>query len=392
MSQHLDPVILQKLQAFARRRRSLIILRGVFAAVAMLVATMLAVAAVDFLIPLLADWVRWVLSAVAYTAVVGIVWRQCLQQLLHAPDERQIARLVEHAEPKLQEDLLSAVELGRTQGDVFDSDQFRGLLQTDISARMQGLEMASLLPMALIKRYIGVTAAILAVVLVLILASQHRFKTLFLRALMPGANLETVSSTQFFIVKPKPGDQTVAQGDAVELVIELRGETAKTVKLETQGTMRGRRVAEMKPLGKNQFSAAIQVGRENVRYRMQAGDGRTRLFELILLPCLPLVQLHHLHHLRQPHVIARMGAQFDQLIRARDQVLLRFQQLDRGQKIGRRTQLIFRAELVLKRGLCRHQMHAIAARTRHRHARHHLPVRQRLQRNLDLLFAQIHPQ
>ena len=246
----------------------------------MLVATMLAVAAVDFLIPLLADWVRWVLSAVAYTAVVGIVWRQCLQQLLHAPDERQIARLVEHAEPKLREDLLSAVELGRTQGDVFDSDQFRGLLQTDISARMQGLKMTSLLPMALIKRYIGVTAAIMAVVLVLILASQHRFKTLFLRALMPGANLETVSSTQFFIVKPKPGDQTVAQGDAVELVIELRGETAKTVKLETQGTMRGRRVAEMKPLGKNQFSAAIQVGRENVRYRMQAGDGRTRFYEL----------------------------------------------------------------------------------------------------------------
>ena len=126
MSSLLDPVILQKLQAFARRRRSLIILRGVFAAVAMLVGTMILVAGMDFLFPLMADWVRWTLSAVAYVAVLAIAWRLCLHQLLHAPDERQIARLVEHAEPQLREDLLSAVELGRSQGDVFDSDQFRG--------------------------------------------------------------------------------------------------------------------------------------------------------------------------------------------------------------------------------------------------------------------------
>ena len=106
MLTHLDPIILQKLRAFARRRRGLILVRGIFAAVAMLVGTMIVVAAVDFWIPFLPDAVRWALSAAAYAAVVVIAWRQCLHQLLHAPDERQIARLVEHAEPGLREDLL----------------------------------------------------------------------------------------------------------------------------------------------------------------------------------------------------------------------------------------------------------------------------------------------
>src|SRR5215510_12552745 len=108
MSTRLDPVIQQKLGAFAHRRRRLIIIRGIFAAFAMLLLAMLVVAAVDFCAPryfriFLPEWVRWTLSGVAYTAVLVIAWRQCLTWLLHAPDAKQLARLIEHAEPKLRE-------------------------------------------------------------------------------------------------------------------------------------------------------------------------------------------------------------------------------------------------------------------------------------------------
>ena len=280
MISQLDPVILQKLQAFARRRRLLIIWRGVFAALAMLVGTMMLVAGMDFLFPLMPDWVRWTLSGVAYTAVLVIAWRLCLEQLWHAPDERQMARLVELAEPKLREDLLSAVELGRRPGEGFDSEQFRGLLQADVAARMQSLEMTSLLPVALIKRSIGVTAAGAVTVVALLLVSQNRFQTLFLRALLPGANLENVAATRLRIVEPLAGDSIVPQGDAVRVVIEVSGRLAKTAKVEALSTAEGRRVAEMTPLPNNQFATTIQVGRENVRYRMQAGDGRTKYFQL----------------------------------------------------------------------------------------------------------------
>ena len=192
MNSTLDPVILEKLRAFARRRKRLIILRGVLATLATLMVAMIVVAAFDYWIPLLADGVRWALSGTAYAAVLIIVWRHFARPLLHAPDERQIARIVEHAEPRLREDLLSAVELGNPQGEVFDSAQFRALLQSDVSARVKDLQVETLLPVSLLKRYIHMAAIIGVVVVVLMLLSGFRFGTLFLRALLPGANLENV--------------------------------------------------------------------------------------------------------------------------------------------------------------------------------------------------------
>src|SRR4051812_3638888 len=120
MSSRLDPLIRQKLRSFARRRRRLIVVRGVLAALAMLFFAMILVAAVDFASTayfnvFLPKWSRYALSGVAYLAVIVVAWRQCLTQLLHAPDSKQIARLIEHAEPRLREDLISAVELGSTK-------------------------------------------------------------------------------------------------------------------------------------------------------------------------------------------------------------------------------------------------------------------------------------
>src|SRR5947207_4925624 len=116
MSHHIDPLILQKLEAFARRRRKLIIFRGVCAALATLLVTMMIIALIDRLFRL-PDAVRWGLSLTAYAAVIIVEWRSSLRLLMHAPGPRRLARLVEHAEPKLREDLLSAVELGDAGSD-----------------------------------------------------------------------------------------------------------------------------------------------------------------------------------------------------------------------------------------------------------------------------------
>ena len=127
----------------------------------------------------------------------------------------------------------------------------------------------------------GADAAGIAVAVVaLMLVSQNRFQTLFLRALLPGANLENVAATQLRIVEPASGDAVVPQGDAQRVVIEVTGRLAKTAKVEALSGADGRRVAEMTPRAGNQFATTIQVGRENVRYRMQAGDGRTKYFQL----------------------------------------------------------------------------------------------------------------
>ncbi len=253
--------------------------RGVFAALAMLMLTMLIIAAIDLVVRM-PDWLRWALSGTAYSAVLVIAWRQCFTWLLHSPDERQLARLIEHAEPGLREDLLSAVELGQTKGEVFDSEQFRALLQDDVAGRMDRLEVKRILPVKLVRRYIGYAAMVLCFVGAMVAATGWQFPTLLLRALWPSANLDRISRTKVMVVEPTGGNKLVPQGDTVRVVVELGGERAQKAHMITETGKDGWQAMEMEPLGGARFAATVNVGRENVRYRIEAGDAVTRFYLL----------------------------------------------------------------------------------------------------------------
>ncbi|MEI9896011.1 MAG: hypothetical protein WDN28_19615 [Chthoniobacter sp.] len=280
MSTHLDPLILQKLQAFAQRRRKLIVRRGIYAAVATLLVAMMLVAFLDwaFVLP---DAVRWTLSGAAYLAIVVVEWRSCWRLLLRTPGSRQLARLIEHAEPRLREDLLSAVELGdEGAGQVFDSEQFRALVQTDVAARVEKLDVEQLLPAKLLRRYAFIAAAIGVGCLVAFALTGFQFGTLMMRALLPMANFARVSKVKVKIVEPSPAEMRVAQGDTLPLIIELSGQSSNKATLETFTPSGGREVVPMTPLERDRFSATIQVGRENVFYRVRAGDALTKKYQL----------------------------------------------------------------------------------------------------------------
>jgi hypothetical protein len=276
----IDPLILQKLQAFSQRRRQLIIRRGIYAAITTLLATMMIVAFIDWLF-VLSDGVRWALSGAAYLAIIVVEWRSCWRLLVSAPGPRKLARLVEHAEPKLREDLLSAVELGEGQsGAIFDSEQFRGLVQADVAERVKKLDVEKLLPAELLRRYVYLAAGIGVACVVAFALTGFQFGTLMMRALLPMANFARVSKVQVKIIEPTPAEMRVPQGDTLPLVIELSGQRANKALLETFTPSGGREVVPMNPLGHDRFSATIQVGRENVFYRVRAGDALTKKYQL----------------------------------------------------------------------------------------------------------------
>lgn len=277
---HINPKILSKLHAFAERRRKLIIIRGICTAVAMLLATMMIVAVIDWLF-VLPDAARWGLSGAAYLAVLIAEWRTCLRLLAHAPGPRRLARLLEHAEPKLREDLLSAVELGSTADkDVLDSPQFRELVQQDVAARVENLDVERLLPVNLLRRYIIVAAVIGVALIGMFVMTGLQFGTLFLRAMAPMANLARVSRFKVTIVEPKPAEQRVAHGEAVPLLVEISGGRTNKAVLEIFTKGGGREKVPMTPASGDRFSATIQVAREDVDYRVRAGDAITRKFRL----------------------------------------------------------------------------------------------------------------
>jgi hypothetical protein len=280
MSNRLDPLILAKLQAFSQRRRRLIILRGALAAAATLLATMMLVALIDWLF-VLPDAVRWGLSAAAYLTILAVEWRSCLRLLVHAPGPRRLARLVEHAAPNLREDLLSAVELGDPSGDaVYDSEQFRALLQANVASRMEAINMDRLLPVQLVRRSIAVLAGLTAACLLAFALTGFQFGTLMIRAILPMANLARVSKVQVHIVEPNPAEDRIPQGDTVPLLIEISGQRTNKAFLETFTTQGGRELIQMHPVNADRFSATIQVGREDVLYRVRAGDAITKKHRL----------------------------------------------------------------------------------------------------------------
>lgn len=280
MNPQIDPLILQKLQAFSQRRRQLIVRRGIYAAIATLLAAMMIVAFIDWLF-VLPDAARWALSGAAYLAIIVVEWRSCLRLLVTAPTPQKLARLVEHAEPKLREDLLSAVELGQAQsGAVFDSEQFRSLVQSDVAARMEKLDMEKLLPAQLLRRYVFIAAGIGVACVVAFALTGFQFGTLMMRALLPMANFARVSKVQVKIIEPAPAEMRVPQGDTLPLVIELSGQRANKAFLETFTPNGGREIVPMSPVGTDRFTATIQVGRENVHYRVRAGDALTKKYQL----------------------------------------------------------------------------------------------------------------
>ena len=76
MSVQLDPIIAQKLEDFRRRRRNLIILRGICTAIVTLLGVFSSIALADYLTQArMPDELRTTLSYLGYAIVLIAVWR-----------------------------------------------------------------------------------------------------------------------------------------------------------------------------------------------------------------------------------------------------------------------------------------------------------------------------
>ncbi len=280
----LDPVTLAKIGAFARRRRSLILARGLCAVVAVLLAAMTAVALLDWQV-LLADEVRWALSGAAYALALAAAWVTSMRLLLRSPDAKTLARFIEQVRPELREDLISAVELGDPRGkERWDSEEFREILQRSVADRIRGVEVEALLSWRRIARWAWAAGAVTGLCALLVLLPGLRFGHLLHRALRPLANLERISRVRVTILQPDPPEGVVPQGDVVAVRVETAGPEPKAVFLETFPAGKKPERVEMRPLGGRRYESAVAVAREPVAYRIRAGDAVTRKYALTAVP------------------------------------------------------------------------------------------------------------
>src|SRR6056300_1585331 len=128
---------------FDRRRRFLLVIRGIASSLVILFSLAAVITCIDY-IWLIPDPVRWALSICAYGVSVFVLYSLGIRPMGHH-DPEQIARQVEASEVKLREDLLSAVELANPLH-VNGAVSFRNRLQDNVAVRVSSLDVARLLP------------------------------------------------------------------------------------------------------------------------------------------------------------------------------------------------------------------------------------------------------
>ncbi len=280
----LDPLTQGKIDAFARRRRRLILIRGICAVVSILLATMTGLAIIDrfFYMP---DEARYVMSGLAYGLAFFGAWYTCARLVWKSLDPRELARLIEHVRPDLREDLISAVELGDPgTKEQWDSEEFREILQTSVARRMQDIKVSDLLSFHKISAWVWVSGGVTAFVLALLLIPGLRYDRLLLRALNPLADIERVSRVKILILEPNPAERSVPQGDIVAVRVETSGPETKHVYLESFTPGKKSERVEMALANGRVFESSVAVGREPLQYRIRAGDAMTRKYTLTTVP------------------------------------------------------------------------------------------------------------
>ncbi|MDP7011065.1 MAG: hypothetical protein QF685_06775 [Verrucomicrobiota bacterium] len=231
------------------------------------------------------DHTRYALSGAVYLAGLLVMWFMCVRLLLRVIDEHELAVMIEQEEPILRTKLLSAVELsGDSEG--MDSNIFRRKAQQHVIEDLRGMDMGRLLPGKLVQAWVIAAAVVILTTGVMVAFDSGR--TLLIRALVPMANIDRVSRNKIAILVPENGDASVPENDTLALRIKVTGPALKELPLlETKVVgdeeSDDRRVF-MDPTDGQEFTSSIAMARDEIQYRIHAGDAVSRWFTLRSVP------------------------------------------------------------------------------------------------------------
>ncbi|HEY2574158.1 MAG TPA: Ig-like domain-containing protein, partial [Verrucomicrobiaceae bacterium] len=275
MSPTLRPATSEALTGFRRRRSKLLWIKSGCVALGVLLGVLLLLALLDRVI-IMPDALRQGLGYAAYAGSMAAAWLAGLRFLRLARQPEGAARLLEQADPSLREQLLSAVELSRGKDQALaGSEEFRGRLQDDVAAKLDGFKASKLLPSRLLKRVFLGLSSIVAVVAILFCIPPLHLRGFMTRAALPFANLARPSSTIIHLIAPATPDSLAAIASSVPFSVQIEGRPAKRVVIEAIGADTRPQRIELLSAGSGRYEGAVSVAQENVRYRIFAGDAVT---------------------------------------------------------------------------------------------------------------------
>ncbi|MDF1861516.1 MAG: hypothetical protein P1U87_14965 [Verrucomicrobiales bacterium] len=291
--------ILNKLDSMIRRIRRLLFLRGLFATLAVGLACLLAIMAIDATITLFSSTARWILSLTGL-AITGVAaWWFLFRPLSRRFTLTHMARILEIRHPELQERISTAVELLSSN----DPDSIRGseeLIEAVVDSAVEDVELVD--PKTEFKPAKSNKFALAAVVLASIVALTlviwpKQSWTLITRALAPYLDIGNAYADSLVI---KPGDIRIARGDSVSIEMSIqhkrlrRAEIRRLLADGTESVERMTLIGEEQD-GTKRFSLTFPNVEESFDYRVRAGSALSRYFkvETVLPPSVDSLALRY---------------------------------------------------------------------------------------------------
>lgn len=276
--------ILDKLQSMIRRVRRLLFIRGLFATLAVALACLLAIMAVDATITLFSTTSRWLLSLAGLCLTLAAAWWFLVRPLSRRFTLTKMARILEVRHPELQERISTAVELLASD----DPESIRGS-QELISAVVDSAvdDVATVDPKtefkpARSKKFMVATAICGGIIALLLAIWPQQAWTLLTRALAPFLDIGNAYADTLVV---DPGDVRVAKGEPVTIQVSVKHKRLKRAEIRRQlpdGTESVERMALLaeEPDGTKRFSLTFPAVEAGFDYRVRAGAALSRYFDV----------------------------------------------------------------------------------------------------------------
>ena len=291
MSTTLNEVTYARLQEFRRRRLALTASRGWSAVATVFVATLFVAVIVDAVST--QSLVRWIASSLVYLGTLATWFWSCWRPSRIREPLQSEAKRFEEADPRLREQLLTAVEFADTsREDLQDSVAFRELLQAQVGNLIAPVDVRQLLPWQLVRRWLLVAAASLALLLLLSFIPQLHWMNRVARALFPAANLDRIARVAIIIEEPQPHSKNIAAGDIIGIVARIDGPKPELVAIESRSADSTTSIVPMQvhaeapetKIAPLRFHGTISTDQPWIEYRITASGASTAWHRLTTQP------------------------------------------------------------------------------------------------------------
>ena len=289
----LPRAIVDTLRRAIRRRRNVILLRGLLGALAVAIGSLLAVMAVDAVLTIFSSTTRWLLTGGAVAATIATFCWLVLRPLGRHMTLARIARMVETHHPELEERISSAVELlmSSDSQDVLGSEALIAELTKEATAEVSVVEPAREFTARSARPYLLAVCCVAAVLSALMFVWPQQISRLLNRAALPYARIGNLGERS---LKVTPGDTVIALGEFLRVDVAVKNGNTRSAELLRDEAETGLAMTRLGGSvdGITHFTITVPSGETNFQYRVLAGSrALSRRYNVIVTPR-PAVSRH----------------------------------------------------------------------------------------------------